>query len=88
MLTTFMRTSPANVWQREYTLWADSAVNFLREIGRAETAEAFRNVDGRRWSDETLLNLSAMQIGITDAQMKRLRGQKELLEMLQRELRG
>ncbi len=86
-IATMMHSSPTEIWQEDYAVWQDSAVAFLRGIGRHATADVFPSIKGPR-TIYAGVSVALMTLSITQQQVDRLRGQRELLEILQREIDG
>jgi hypothetical protein len=77
---TIFDASPAEQWEQDYALWEDSAVALLKRMGRAATADVLRNTRAPRRSIYSSATL--VPIGVDQSQVNRLRGQREVVEIV------
>jgi hypothetical protein len=83
-LTTILDSSAVELWAQDYAVWEDAAISFLHRIGRNATADVFKRIKSPR----SIYATSSMSLVVDERQLNRLRGQRELLEKIQEEMRG
>jgi hypothetical protein len=80
---TVFDASPAELWERDYALWEDSAIALLKRIDRAATADVLRSTTAPRHG--IYASATLVPIGVEQAKVSRLRGQREVLEKVKAE---